>query len=407
MTILSGKKKIAIVGLVAAAALAVAPRAAAVPASASTMARTNSPEAGALSALCCWSPVSAHVLRPGTSKRATPLLQRIVKRLVRDGAPGALAEVRTRMRIRRAAAGVSQRQPSVALRVTGRFRAASITKSFVATVVLELAAEGKLSLDDTVEHWLPGAVPNGAAITLRELLNHTSGLFDYGNDQDWNERRVADPQRIWLPEELMAVAVSHRPYFPPGTDWHYSNTDYVLLGLIIEKATGRSLGDELNERIFQPLALSATSFPTAPGNDSWLVHAYIGNATIPTIQGLVDVTPLLNPSWSWAAGALVSNADDLTTFYARLLSGRILRLDLVTAMRTVTPPAEDYGLGLMRIHTPCGLAFGHRGDYFGYRSEALSRPNGNRVALVMVNVDTTNISWAELDVAAQEALCSG
>ena len=103
----------------------------------------------------------------------------------------------------------------------------------------------------------------------------------------------------------------------------------------------------------------------------------------------------------------MSNADDLTTFYARLLSGRLLRPDLVTAMRTVTAPAQDYGLGLMRIDTPCGVAFGHRGDYYGYRSEALSRPNGNRVALVMVNVDTTDVSWGEVDDAAEGALCSG
>ena len=219
--------------------------------------------AGALSALCNASPASPRVLTQSTFTRAKPVLERIVKRLVRDGAPGALAEVRTRTRVRRAAAGVSQRQPRVALRTTDRFRAASITKSFVATVVLELVAEGRLSLDDTVEHWLPGLVPNGAAITLRELLNHTSGLFDFGDDQVWNQSRVADPQRIWLPKELIAAAVSHPPYFRPGTAWHYSNTNYVLLGLIIEAATGRSLGDELRERLLQPLALGATSFPTA------------------------------------------------------------------------------------------------------------------------------------------------
>jgi D-alanyl-D-alanine carboxypeptidase len=363
--------------------------------------------AGVLSALYFGSPASARVLTTSTSTRATPILQRIVKRLVRNGAPGALAEVRTPTRVRHTAAGVSQRQPRVALRATDRFRVASITKSFVATVVLELAAEGKVSLDDTVEHWLPGLVPNDEAITLRELLNHTSGLFDYGDDQNWNQSRVADPQRIWLPKELVGVAVSHPPYFPPGAAWHYSNTNYVLLGLIIEAATGHSLGDELGERVFQPLGLGATSFPTAPGDESGLAHAYIGSATLPSLHGLVDVTSLLNPSWSWAAGAVVSNADDLTTFYARLLSGRLLRPDLVTAMRTVTPPAEDYGLGLMRIDTPCGQAFGHRGDFFGYRSEALSRPNGSRVALVMVNVDTTKLSWEELDTAAGNAFCHG
>jgi D-alanyl-D-alanine carboxypeptidase len=268
--------------------------------------------------------------------------------------------------------------------------------------VLELAAEGKLSLDDTIEHWLPGLVPNGAAITLRELLNHTSGLFNYSEGAEWTPSVLADPQRIWLPKELIAVSAAHTPYFTPGTDWHYANTNYVLLGLVIEAATGRSVGDELRDRIFQPLGLGETSFP-AGVDASGLVHAYVGDATLPGVHGLWDITPVLNPSWLWAAGALVSNADDVTTFYARLLSGRILRADLVTAMRTVTPPAMNYGLGLMRFDTPCGRAFGHEGDFNGYRSAAVSRPNGSRVAVVMVNVDTTDISWEELDGAAERA----
>ena len=362
--------------------------------------------AGALIALWCGSPASAHVLTPSASMRATPILQRIVKLLVREGAPGALAEVRTRTRVRRAAAGVSQRQPRVALRARDRFRAASITKSFVATVVLELAAEGKLSLDDTIEHWLPRIVPNGAAITLRELLNHTSGLFNYSEGADWVPSVLADPQRIWLPKELIALSAAHTPYFTPGMDWHYANTNYVLLGLVIEAATGRSVGDELRDRIFQPLGLRETSFPTGV-DASGLVHAYVGDATLPGVHGLWDITPVLNPSWLWAAGALVSNADDVTTFYARLLSGRVLRADLVTAMRTVTPPAMNYGLGLMRFDTPCGRAFGHEGDFNGYRSVAVARLNGSRVALVMVNVDTTDLSWEQLDGSAERAVCNG
>jgi D-alanyl-D-alanine carboxypeptidase len=437
MTMLSGKKKIAIVGLVAAAALAVAPRAAAAHASTSAMARTNAAAAGGtdnsptthylspgdslaagtnaagagvastdMGALCCGSAAAAHVLKPSTSTRTTPLLQRLVKGLVREGAPGALAEVRTQTRIRRAAAGVSQRQPRLALRATDRWRVASITKSFVATVVLELVAEGKLSLDDTVEHWLPGLVPNGAAITLRELLNHTSGLFNYNDDPIWVPSLLADPRRIWLPTELVALADSQTPYFSPGTGWHYANTNYVLLGRVIEAATGRSLGDELRDRIFQPLGLGATSFPMGP-DASGLAHAYVGEATLMIPSGLQDITTLLNPSWLWAAGALVSDADDVTTFYARLLSGRILRPDLLTAMRTVTPPARDYGLGLMRFDTYCGRLFGHEGDFNGYRSVAVSRPNGSRVAVVMVNVDTTYVSWGELDADAELAACSG
>jgi D-alanyl-D-alanine carboxypeptidase len=361
---------------------------------------------GGLIALCFATPASAHVLTASAATRTTPVLQRLVKRLVRDGAPGALAEVRTPSRVRRAAAGVSERQPRVPLHATDRWRIASLTKSFVATVVLELATEGKLSLDDTVEHWLPGLVPNGAAITVRELLDHTSGLFNYNDDASWEPTLLADPHRIWLPKELIALADSHPLYFPPGTDWHYANTNYVLLGLVIEAATGRSIDDELRDRILQPLGLAETAFPVGP-DDSGLVHGYVGRATLMSATPLVDATSILNPSWLWAAGALVSNADDVTTFYARLLSGHILQPGLVTAMETVTPPAREYGLGLMRFDTPCGTGFGHEGDFNAYRTVAVARPNGSRAAVVMVNVDETYVSWAELEATAETAACSG
>jgi D-alanyl-D-alanine carboxypeptidase len=361
--------------------------------------------AGGLIALCFATPASAHVLTASAATRTTPVLQRLVKRLVRDGAPGALAEVRTRSRVRRAAAGVSERKPRVPLHATDRWRIASLTKSFVATVVLELAAEGKLSLDDTVERWLPGLVPSGATITLRELLNHTSGLFNYNDDPSWAPTLLADPSRIWLPKELVALADSHPLYFPPGTDWHYANTNYILLGLVVEAATGRSIGDELRDRILQPLGLEETSFATGP-DDNGLVHGYVGRATLMTATPLVDATSILNPSWLWAAGALVSNADDVTTFYAQLLSGHIQQ-SLVTAMETVTPPARDYGLGLMRFDTPCGTGFGHEGDFNAYRTVAVGRPNGGRVAVVMVNIDETYVSWGELEAMAETAVCSG
>jgi D-alanyl-D-alanine carboxypeptidase len=339
--------------------------------------------------------------------KPVPILQRVVRGLVRHGAPGALAEVRTTKKIRRAAAGVAQRQPRVLLRATDRFRVASITKAFVATVVLELVGEGKLALEDTVEKWRPGLVPNGGAITIRELLNHTSGLYDFTEDLGWQRATIADPHRVWGPRELVAVATSHPPYFAPGTDWRYSNTNYIVLGLVIEAGTGSTVGDQLRNRLFGPLGLGATSFPSSIETDGRLVHGYIGPASLPTLTALFDVTSLLDPSGSWAAGAMLSNADDLTTFFARLLGGRVLRPDLLTSMRTVTPPAENYGLGLMRIELPCGRAFGHQGDVPGYRTVVLAQANGTRVAVVMVNVDETHVAWAELMQAASDAYCYG
>jgi len=343
---------------------------------------------------------------PRVSSRARPLLRRIVRSLVRHGAPGALAVVRTPTRIRRAASGLANRHPRAGLRATDRFRVASVTKPFVATLVLQLVAEGKVRLNDTVEGRLPGLVPNGDAITIRELLDHTSGLFDYTNDEALVGAAIANPGREWAPRELVAVATSHPPLHPPGKGWSYSNTNYILLGLVIEAVTGTTLEHQLRERLFQPLALTRTSFPSGTQVEGRFVHGYIGPATLPVAPGtLLDMSAALSPSWGWAAGGILSNGDDVTRFFAALLGGRLLPRGLLSAMRTVAPGSE-YGLGLMRTRTACGVAYGHLGDFTGYRSVVYARPNGRRVAVVMVNIDTTHVSWYELETAAETAYCS-
>jgi D-alanyl-D-alanine carboxypeptidase len=293
------------------------------------------------------------------------------------------------------------------MRSSYRFRIASVTKTFVATVVLELVGEGRLGLDDPVERWLPRLVPGGDAITIRELLNHTSGLFDYTHDDAFDRTLGADPGRTWSPRELVAIAASHPRSFPPGTRWEYSNTNYVLLGLVVEAVAATSLEQQLRERLFGPLALRATSFPADAETGGSFVHGYVGPATLPVPRGtLVDITSRLGPSWLWAAGGMVSNGDDVTRFFAALLGGRLLRPDLLLAMRTLAP-LSNYGLGLWRFGTPCGFAYGHVGDFLGWRTAVYARPNGRRVAAVMVNIDTTRVSWARLEGAAAAALCSG
>jgi D-alanyl-D-alanine carboxypeptidase len=334
-------------------------------------------------------------------------LQRIVRGLVAAGAPGALAVVRAPDGTRRAAAGLAMLSPKVRLRVTDRYRIASVTKPFVATVVLQLAAEGRIALADPVERWLPGLVPGGEAITLRQLLNHTSGLFDYDGDTAWISARIADPGREWLPRELIAVATSHQPLFAPGASWSYSNTNYVLLGLVVEAATGRDLGLELRERIVDRLGLASTSYPTGTAIEGRAAHGYVGNgAGLPIPAGtLIDVTSLLSPS-AWGAGQLVSTADDLTRFFAALLKGRLLPAASLKAMKTLVP-TSGYGLGVRSAATLCGRAYGHDGDAPGYRNVVWALGNGRRVAAIMVNVDTTHVPWPRLEAAAKTALCSG
>jgi D-alanyl-D-alanine carboxypeptidase len=345
-------------------------------------------------------------VQSGAQTERKPTLASIVKSLVRDGAPGALVALRTSKGVRRAASGLSSRDPRVSLRATARFRIASVTKPFVATVVLELVGEGKLSLDDPLERWLPGLVPNGRDITIRELLNHTSGIYNYTDDPSFEQAEREHPTRIWSPRELVAVATSHPPLFAPGTGWAYANTNYVILGLVVEAVTGTPLEQQLRARLFDPLALGSTSYLPAVDTSGGLAHGFIGSWSIPGIPSgtLIDVTTALNGSWYWGAAAIVSNGDDVTKFFAWLLRGRILRADLLAQMKTVAP-GYDYGLGLERVSTACGIAYGHVGDFTAYRNVALAKTNGKRVVDVMVNVDPTDVPWGELLSAAQVALC--
>jgi D-alanyl-D-alanine carboxypeptidase len=282
----------------------------------------------------------------------------------------------------RLTSGNGNLKPRAPMRAGDRFRVGSVTKTFVATVVLQLAGEGRLTLEDTVEHWLPGVVPNGERITVRQLLNHTSGLFAFGGDRDFVTQAVRDPLRAWTPLEIVAIATAHPPHFPPGAGWSYSDTNYYVLGLIVETATGRSLGIELRRRIFAPLRLRATSFPTAPGIAGRHAHGYL-------LRPPQDVT-VGSPSVQWAAGALVSNADDLAHFFRALLGGRLLRSDLLQLMRTTVAarelgPGNAYGLGLQKLPEPCGAVWGHTGGSPGYVADALNSTDGERQVVVLVN----------------------
>src|SRR6266550_7078399 len=167
-----------------------------------------------------------------TPKRAN--LASIARELVKSGAPGAIVYVRTPTGARAGVGGYADRAAHVSMRAADRYRIASVSKAFVSVVILQLEAEGKLDIDDAVAKSLPALVPNGGGITLRELLNHTSGLFDYNADVDFGNAIFANPGRTWTPRELLAYAFAHGPLFPPGTDNSYSNTNYILLGLVTE-----------------------------------------------------------------------------------------------------------------------------------------------------------------------------
>ncbi|MGW5696524.1 serine hydrolase domain-containing protein, partial [Streptomyces asiaticus] len=164
------------------------------------------------------------------------------------------------------------------LAVDDEFRMGSNTKTLVATLILQLVAEHRVNLTDSVESWLPGLIPGGGAITLRMLLNHTSGLYDYTDDPAGLASVTGQDQRQWTPEELLALATRHQALFTPGKKWSYSNTNYIALGMVLEKATGRSVADLIDDRIVRPLRLTHTYIATTaawrPGDNRTHTHGY-------------------------------------------------------------------------------------------------------------------------------------
>jgi D-alanyl-D-alanine carboxypeptidase len=331
-----------------------------------------------------------------------PELQRLLDGIVAAGSPGVIALVddgHARQDgkdghgdgIWTAGSGVADVRTGRPIRASDRFRVASVTKPFVATVVLQLVAEGRLSLQDTVERWLPGMLPYGDQITVRQLLNHTSGVPDYVLTPIVELYR-GNRLRSWQPQELIALVADRPPDFPAGTRWSYSNTGYVLAGLIVERVTGNRLGRELARRIFRPLGLRDTSFPT---DFPLLIGPHARGYSLPfddqmnPIEGpLFDIT-VYNPSLAWSAGAIVSDVDDLARFFRALLDGRLLPAELLADMKSPTAiaPGFGYGLGLLVVDSPCGPLFGHDGGIPGYTNIVLSSEDARHQYALMMNAN--------------------
>lgn len=312
-------------------------------------------------------------------------LEPLLERVAEAGAPGVLLLVRDGSEIRSGVRGVADRDRARPVRAGDRFRVGSVTKTFVATVVLQLVGEGRVWLGDTVEEWLPGLVPGGRRITVRHLLSHRSGLFDYVEDPKVFAPYAQEPAHAWDPRRLVEIAVAHPPPFPPGQRFAYSSTNYLLLGLIVEAATGTPLEQQLRERIFEPLGLRQTTF--AP---RFVSGPYIHGHRAPSHQGVITGPPVDTSrqaaTWTWAAGAIVSSADDLRRFFATLLEGRLLPPGLLREMETLVPAGRlRYGLGLAVFPTPCGDAWGHTGNVQGTVTVAWNRRDASRQIVLVVN----------------------
>ncbi|GAA1303343.1 serine hydrolase domain-containing protein [Saccharothrix xinjiangensis] len=252
----------------------------------------------------------------------------------------------------------------------GRFRIGSITKTFVSTVVLQLVGEGRVELDAPVSRYLPGLLPDGDRITVRHVLQHTSGLYNYTDGLPLDPSEFESIRyKTWTPAELVALSTAKPLNFEPGADWSYSNTNYVVAGLLIEEVTGKPYGRSVEQRVLRPLGLRDTSVPgtrvEVPGPHA---HGYV------RAHGqVVDITEL-NPSVAWAAGEMISTTADLERFIDALLDGRLLRP--AQQRELLTTVEEGYGLGIESTELPCGVtAWGHGGGIPGYSSTLLSTPD--------------------------------
>lgn len=327
----------------------------------------------------------------GGATQRTAKLQQALDQVVAAGAPGAVVVVRNGARTTRLSSGFGNLAPLTPTRVADRARIGGVTKSFTATVVLQLVGEKKLALDDTVERWLPGVISNGDAISIRQLLNHTSGIYNYTSDPAYlAPYQGGDLTYVFDPRTGVQIAADHGPLFAPGAQLSYSNTNYILLGMIVEAATGNTIASELQARLFEPLRLRDTSFPTLSEIDGPHMRGYVF-----LDEGPFDVTAW-SPSGSGAAGAIVSNADDVARFYRALLHGRLLPRALLKSMQTIDPVATGglpdagilgggWGLGLLRESFPCGEAWGHDAENPGYTTAAWNTKHGTRQVVVVVN----------------------
>jgi D-alanyl-D-alanine carboxypeptidase len=287
------------------------------------------------------------------------------------------------------------------MRLDDRVRIASNTKTFTAVTVLILAQEGFFKLDDPIDKYVFG-VPNGDEVTIRQLLNMTSGVYSFTEDPAFGRRFTRDPLMSMTPQEMIVIAAEHGPDFPPGTDWHYSDTNYEILGLLIQNVTGQDAGDVIMNRVCYRLGLRDTSFPTtAPMPEPYSRgYVYQGDhgGTGPG-SGYKDYT-FLNPQVPWTGGAMVSTLGDLRTWAQALGSGSLLTPEMQKEQFTwVDIPGTDgknkYGLGVMELF---GFR-GHHGAIFGFNSIILYSPV-EKATVVIVTNKSTNASGESTDILA-------
>jgi D-alanyl-D-alanine carboxypeptidase len=344
------------------------------------------------------SAAGTHTKAGGEQATEADLDAALKKSFKESDAPGVVAAVQTPQYSWVQALGVADRASGEPMTPEVHHRIGSVTKTFTATLLLKAADKGLLSLDDTIDEYVKG-VPNGDEITLRQMSDMTSGIASYTEDEQWAKQWLSDPTRVSQPEELARIGIKESPLFKPGTEWFYSNTNYVLLGLILEKVTGKPIGDLYREQIIEPLGLKNTSFPDPADSSIPEPHAQ-GY----TLQGRssgskpIDSTDW-SPSSAWTAGEMISTVEDLLVYGRALGTGKGLlspeqqseRLDsFVSDVPPLNqPPLKGdlaYGIGLGKDHGWVG----HNGEIPGFNTYLFYHPDLDAVVVVEVNSDISS-----------------
>lgn len=311
-------------------------------------------------------------------------------------------------------AGLGDVDAGVAMRPHDKYRGGSLTKPLLATVVLQHVEEGTLTLEQTLPELLPQTVtdriPNADRITLRMLLSHTSGIAEWSTPQ-MDLRAVTEPLRVWEPDEFIDAASHLPPTFEPGTSWSYSNTNYTLVGMVLDRAIGQPWRAQIRERVIEPLGLDSTSLPE-PGDPS--IDGHYARGYHPVDGAVVDLT-LMDPSMADAAGghALITRAEDLGRFLDSLLAGELFTHDAtLTEMLTMvqTPadggPTHFYGLGIESYIIDGVEVIGHGGGAGGYNNGIFHVPDDGATIVLNVNTGDSDANIHEVILPALQIVAA-
>ena len=346
------------------------------------------------------------------SKGEAESLKSRAQGLVDDGYPAVLAAVSdSKGESAGVAVGKGSLETGQAPPMDGEVRVGSNTKTFVAVVVMQMVQEGKVGLDEPIETYLPGLIRgegvDGSRITVRQLLQHTSGLPEYTDTTPGSGDIFQIKDHYIPPRDLLDTALGKPAAFEPGTQWAYTNTNYVVLGMLVERVSQRPVGEQIDQRIVKKLGLSHTYFP-APGEEK-IRGTHPQGYHLSAGGKLADITEM-DPAWAWAAGAMVSTPSELNTFFQAVFDGRLLSQSSIDEMKNGAVDASShlgpgtvYGLGLIGTPLSCGgTSWGHGGTIHGYQTYDAVGPDGTAVTVAVTAVPTAIADQSNPESSAKE-----